>query len=40
MLSMKTIYAAGNLLVKEDSLPLRIMNRLADAFPGFEFVEL
>ena len=37
---MKTIYAAGNLLVKEDSLPLRIMNRLADAFPGFEFVEL
>lgn len=36
---MLTIYAAGNLLLKNDSLPLRIMPVLAKKFPGVKFIE-
>lgn len=37
---MKTIYVAGNPLVEEDSLPLRIMPGLRERFPRLEFREL
>jgi Ni,Fe-hydrogenase maturation factor len=37
---MKTVYVAGNPLVKEDSVPLRIMDKLVESFPSIEFKEL
>ncbi|MBI3190593.1 hypothetical protein HYZ41_02730 [archaeon] len=37
---MKTVYVAGNSLVKEDSIPLRIKDRLQEKFPEVEFKEL
>jgi Ni,Fe-hydrogenase maturation factor len=37
---MKTVYITGNPLVPQDSLPLRIMNRLKNHFPQIEFTEL
>jgi Ni,Fe-hydrogenase maturation factor len=36
----KTVYITGNPLVKEDSIPLRMMGRLREKFPGIEFCEL
>lgn len=36
----KTIYVAGNPLVREDSMPLRIMAKLQADFRRFEFREL
>jgi Ni,Fe-hydrogenase maturation factor len=33
------IYVAGNLLVEKDSLPLRMMPRMQDAFPKIDFKE-
>ncbi|MBI2233252.1 MAG: hypothetical protein HYU56_04990 [Candidatus Aenigmarchaeota archaeon] len=36
----KIIYVAGNPLVKEDSIPLRIMAKLQEDFKHFEFREL
>ena len=33
------IYVCGNPLVKEDSLPLRILPELQKRFPGINFVE-
>lgn len=35
----KTFYVAGNPLVKEDSVPLKIMNRLQKRFPHHKFKE-
>lgn len=37
---MKTVYVAGNPLVKEDSVPLKMMEKLAESFPSIEFKEL
>ncbi len=37
---MQTIYIAGNLLVKEDSLPLKLINKLEKTFPHIDFKEL
>ncbi len=37
---MKKIYVAGNPLVREDSIPVRLMDRLQKRFPGIEFHEL
>ncbi len=36
----KKIYIAGNPLVREDSLPLKLMPKLKEHFPSIEFVEL
>lgn len=36
----KRIYVTGNALVREDSVPLRIMERLQCSFPSVEFLEL
>jgi Ni,Fe-hydrogenase maturation factor len=36
---MKTIYVFGNPLVKEDSLPLKLINKLRKEFPSLEFKE-
>lgn len=36
---MKKIYVAGNLLLKEDSLPLKLMPLLAKKFPKIKFIE-
>jgi hypothetical protein len=33
------IYLVGNLLLKEDSLPLQLKDYLIDKFPQFEFIE-
>lgn len=35
----RTFYVAGNLLVREDSVPLKIMGRLQKKFPHHEFKE-
>lgn len=37
---MKTVYVAGNPLVKEDSIPLCILPRLKINFPQLKFCEL
>jgi Ni,Fe-hydrogenase maturation factor len=37
---MKTIYVFGNPLVKEDSLPLKLIGKLRKEFPSLEFKEL
>ena len=37
---MKTVYVAGNPLVKEDSVPLKLKDKLAESFPSIEFREL
>ena len=37
---MKIVYVAGNPLVPEDSLPLKLMKRLKKTFPHIEFKEL
>ncbi len=34
------IYAAGNLLLDEDNIPIKILPRLAIAFPGVTFSEI
>ncbi|MFH1229124.1 MAG: hypothetical protein V1678_01730 [Candidatus Aenigmatarchaeota archaeon] len=36
---MKTFYVFGNPMVREDSIPLRIIDKLRKEFPSFEFVE-
>lgn len=36
----KIVYVSGNPLVKEDSLPFRMMNKLQRKFPHLEFTEL
>ena len=36
---MKTIYVFGNPLVKEDSLPLKLIKKLRKKFPSLEFKE-
>jgi len=36
---MKTIYVFGNPLVKEDSLPLKLIDKLKKEFPSIEFKE-
>jgi Ni,Fe-hydrogenase maturation factor len=36
---MKTIYIFGNPLVKEDSLPLKLIDKLKKEFPSLEFKE-
>jgi hypothetical protein len=36
---MKTFFVFGNPLVDEDSLPLRIVGKLREMFPSFEFKE-
>jgi len=36
---MKTIYVFGNPLVKEDSLPLKIIEKLRKEFPSLQFKE-
>jgi len=36
---MKTIYVFGNPLVKEDSLPLKLIDKLKKEFPSLEFKE-
>jgi hypothetical protein len=35
----KTVYVFGNPLVKEDSLPLKLIGRLRKKFPSLEFKE-
>jgi Ni,Fe-hydrogenase maturation factor len=37
---VRTVYVSGNLIVKEDSVPLRIMDRLQKKFPEISFREL
>ncbi len=37
---MKTIYCVGNLLLKEDNTPIKIMGKLQKQFPDIEFKEL
>ena len=37
---MKKIYVAGNPLVREDSIPIKLMGRLQKRFPDIEFHEL
>ncbi|HLD85152.1 MAG TPA: hypothetical protein VI968_01200 [archaeon] len=34
------IYIAGNMLVKEDSIPLKLMGKLQEVFPEKKFIEL
>lgn len=36
---MKTIYVFGNPLVKEDSLPLKLIDKLKKEFPSLRFKE-
>ena len=36
---MKTIYVFGNPLIKEDSLPLKLIDKLRKEFPSIEFKE-
>jgi len=36
---MKTIYVFGNPLVREDSLPLKLIEKLRKKFPSLEFKE-
>jgi len=36
---MKTIYVFGNPLVKEDSLPLKLIDKLKKEFPSIEFID-
>ncbi|MCX6816043.1 MAG: hypothetical protein NT120_04295 [Candidatus Aenigmarchaeota archaeon] len=36
----KIVYVSGNPLVREDSIPLRIMPKLQEKFPNIEFREL
>jgi Ni,Fe-hydrogenase maturation factor len=36
---MKVIYVFGNPLVKEDSLPLRLIDKLKKEFPSLQFKE-
>jgi len=36
---VKTIYVFGNPLVKEDSLPLKLIKKLRKKFPSLEFKE-
>jgi Ni,Fe-hydrogenase maturation factor len=36
---MKTFYVFGNPLVREDSIPLKIIEKLRKGFPSFAFVE-
>jgi len=36
---MKTIYVFGNLLVREDSLPLKLIDKLRKEFPSLQFKE-
>jgi Ni,Fe-hydrogenase maturation factor len=36
---MKTIYVFGNPLVKEDSLPLKLIDKLRNEFPYLQFKE-
>ena len=36
---MKTIYVFGNPLVKEDSIPLKLIDKLRREFPHIEFKE-
>ena len=36
---MKTIYVFGNPLVKEDSLPLKLIDKLKKEFPSLQFKE-
>lgn len=36
---MRTIYVFGNPLVREDSLPLRLIDKLRKEFPSLEFKE-
>lgn len=35
----KTIYVFGNPLVKEDSMPLKLIDKLKRKFPSFQFKE-
>ena len=35
----KTIYVFGNPLVKEDSMPLKLIDKLRKEFPYIEFIE-
>jgi len=37
---MKKIYVLGNLLVKEDSLPIKLIPRLEKDLPGYEIIEI
>ena len=37
---MKTIYVMGNLLVEQDSLPIKILPDLRKVMPNYEFIEL
>ncbi len=37
---MKTIYVVGNLLLKEDNTPIKIMGKLQEKFPDVKFKEL
>ena len=37
---MKRIYISGNPLLKEDSMPFKIVPRLRKKFPSVEFLEL
>ncbi len=37
---MKKIYVMGNLLVEQDSLPIKILPDLKKELPNFEFIEL
>jgi len=36
---MKTIYVFGNPLIKEDSMPLKLINKLKKEFPSLQFKE-
>jgi Ni,Fe-hydrogenase maturation factor len=36
---MKTIYVFGNPLIKEDSLPLKLIDKLRKEFPSLQFKE-
>jgi Ni,Fe-hydrogenase maturation factor len=36
---MKTVYVFGNPLVKEDSMPLKLINKLKREFPSLQFKE-
>ncbi len=37
---MKKIYVMGNLLIEQDSLPIKILPELRKALPKHEFIEL
>ena len=37
---MKKIYVMGNLLVEQDSLPIKILPDLRKVMPNYEFIEL